>query len=114
MKLFTRMFILAIVTATLAGCNSEPSKSDIQKALQNKLDEGNARASQMMGKYGVNTDGMLTTLNSIRKISCDESGNSKQYNCKVEVDITSPLIGRNKSVTTINVINDSGKWLVME
>lgn len=114
MKLFTKIFIISIVTATLAGCNSEPSESDIQKAIQTKLDDANARASKMMDRYGVNTDGMLTKLNSIRKISCDESNSSKQYSCKVELDITAPLVGRNKSVTTVSVINDSGKWLVVE
>ncbi len=109
---------LRILTATaivvvLAGCNSEPSETDITQAVQKNIDAANAQIQKMAGS-ALRTDGFMTKLNSLRKISCDQTGKGNQYNCQAEVDITAPFVGERKSVTRISLVKDNDGWDVVQ
>ena len=68
----------------------------------------------MAGSNNMQMDSLMTRLNSLRKISCDQAGKGDQYNCKVEIDLTAPLIGHRKSVTQLNLIKDKDGWDVVQ
>jgi len=74
----------------LTGCDSEPSSSEIQKALQDNIDQ---TSQQARNRFGENSKDMLMTLNKAEKVSCKESEAKGTYLCKVDTDITLPFIG---------------------
>jgi len=113
MKMF-KIAAVAIFALSLSGCNSEPSESDIQQAAQKNIDDTNAQARKVMSGSSINSENMLTKLNSLRKIACDPNGSNSQYKCKVELDITAPFVGHRKNIVELNVIDDNGEWRLVQ
>lgn len=97
------------LAALLAGCDSEPSSSEIQKAMQDNIDHTNQQARQ---RFGENSKDMLTTLNKAEKVSCKESETKGTYLCKVDTDISLPFMGEKKTVAEFNFTKFEGSWLV--
>jgi len=93
----------------LTGCDSEPSSSEIQKAMQDNIDHTNQQARQ---RFGENSKDMLTTLNKAEKVSCKESEVKGTYLCKVDTDITLPLMGEKQTVAEFKFKQIEGKWSV--
>ena len=90
--------LLALV---LAGCSGEPSSGDIEEVVKADMD----KANQQM------PEGMKAELHSVKKISCVEAKESAGYNCDVEIDVTAPMVGRNKSVGQIRMVKGSDGWV---
>lgn len=91
----------------LTGCDSEPSSSEIQKAMQDNIDHTNQQARQ---RFGENSKDMLTTLNKAEKVSCKESEVKGTYLCKVDTDITLPLMGEKQTVAEFKFTKNDGNW----
>ncbi|WP_156994491.1 hypothetical protein [Tatumella morbirosei] len=108
-----RILSAAAIVFALAGCNSEPSETEITQAVQKNIDQANAQVQKMAGS-AIQTDGFMTKLHSLRKISCDQTGKGEQYNCKVEVDITAPFVGERKTVSQISLVKDNDGWDVVQ
>jgi len=92
MNKFSTVAVLSLA-ALLTGCDSEPSSSEIQKAMQENIDHTNQQAKQ---RFGENSKDMLTTLNKAEKVSCKDSEAKGTYLCKVDTDITLPMRARRK------------------
>jgi len=94
----------------LTGCDSEPSSSEIQKAMQDNIDHTNQQARQ---RFGENSKDMLTTLNKAEKVSCKESEVKGTYLCKVDTDITLPLMGEKQTVAEFKFTKVNSVWRVI-
>jgi hypothetical protein len=92
-------FLLAL---TLAGCSGEPSSGDIEKVVKADVEKVNQQVPESM----------KTEVHAVKKISCVEAKESAGYNCDVEIDVTAPLVGRNKSVGQIRMVKGSDGWVV--
>lgn len=101
--------IILSMAALLAGCDSEPSSSEIQKAMQDNIDRTNQQAKQ---RFGENSKDMLTTLNKAEKVSCKESEAKGTYLCKVDTDITLPMMGEKQTVAEFKFMKSNGSWIV--
>ncbi|KNH33580.1 hypothetical protein [Pantoea vagans] len=108
MNKFSTVAVLSL-TVLLTGCNSEPSSSEIQKAMQDNIDHTNQQARQ---RFGENSKDMLTTLNKAEKVSCKESEAKGTYLCKVDTDITLPLMGEKQTVAKFKFTKHDGNWKV--
>ncbi|MFG6075664.1 hypothetical protein [Erwinia sp. OPT-41] len=97
------------LAALLTGCDSEPSSSEIQKAMQDNIDHTNQQAKQ---RFGENSKDMLTTLNKAEKISCKESEAKGTYLCKVNTDVTLPFMGEKQTVAEFKFTKSDGNWKV--
>ncbi|WP_210459471.1 hypothetical protein [Pantoea ananatis] len=97
------------LAALLTGCDSEPSSSEIQKAMQDNIDRTNQQAKQ---RFGENSKDMLTTLNKAEKVSCKESEAKGTYLCKVDTDITLPMMGEKQTVAEFKFMKSNGSWKV--
>lgn len=106
-KLLT-VAVLSLV-ALLTGCDSEPSSSEIQKAMQENIEHTNQQAKQ---RFGENSKDMLTTLNKAEKVSCKESEDKGTYLCKVNTDITLPFMGEKQTVAEFKFTKSDGNWKV--
>jgi len=93
----------------LTGCDSEPSSSDIKKAMQDNIDHTNQQARH---RFGENSKDMLTTLNKAEKVSCKESEAKGTYLCKVNTDITLPFMGEKQTVAEFKFTKKDGNWKV--
>ncbi|WP_368656757.1 hypothetical protein [Pantoea agglomerans] len=93
----------------LTGCDSEPSSSEIQKAMQENIDHTNQQARQ---RFGENSKDILTTLNKAEKVSCKESEAKGTYLCKVDTDITLPMMGEKQTVAEFKFTKNDGNWKV--
>ena len=97
------------LAALLTGCDSEPSPTEIQQAMQDNIDHTNQQARQ---RFGENSKDMLTTLNKAEKVSCKESEAKGTYLCKVDTDITLPLMGEKQTVAEFKFTKNNGNWKV--
>jgi len=55
---------------------------------------------------------MLTTLNKAEKVSCKESEAKDTYLCKVNTDITLPLMGEKQTVAEFKFMKSDVYWKV--
>lgn len=101
--------VILSLSFLLTGCDSEPSSSEIRKAMQENIDHTNQQARQ---RFGENSKDMLTTLNKAEKVSCKESETKGKYLCKVDTDITLPLMGEKQTIAEFNFTKIDGSWLV--
>ncbi|MDJ0475303.1 hypothetical protein QNA27_16720 [Pantoea eucalypti] len=104
-----KLSTLAVLSlaALLTGCDSEPSSSEIQKAMQENIEHTNQQARQ---RFGENSKDMLTTLNKAEKVSCKESEAKGTYLCKVDTDITLPVMGVKHTIVEMKFIKNDGQW----
>jgi len=93
----------------LTGCDSEPSSSEIKKAMQDNIEHTNQQARQ---RFGENSKDMLTTLNKAEKVSCKKTEAKGTYLCKVETDITLPFMGEKHTTVEMKFIKNEGQWNV--
>lgn len=100
---------VVFLAALLTGCDSEPSSAEIQKAMQDNIDHTNQQARQ---RFGENSKDMLTTLNKAEKVSCKESEAKGTYLCKVDTDITLPVMGEKHTVAEFKFTKNDGNWKV--
>ena len=105
--------ILTVAVLSLAvlltGCDSEPSSSEIKKAMQDNIEHTNQQAKQ---RFGDNSKDMLTTLKKAEKVSCKESEAKGTYLCKVDTDITLPMMGEKQTVAEFKFMKSNGSWKV--
>jgi aspartate/methionine/tyrosine aminotransferase len=97
------------LAALLTGCDSEPSSSEIQKAMQENIEHTNQQARQRLGE---NSKDMLTTLNKAEKVSCKESEAKGTYLCKVDTDITLPYMGEKMTVAEFKFVKINNYWKI--
>lgn len=114
-------FITAAFSLGLAGCSGEPSESDMIKATQKNIDLANAQMEKMSSMAGnlssalggsakIQLENTKTELHSLKKISCTAAQGSPGYVCDIEIDITAPMVGRNKSVVKARFVKGSDGW----
>ena len=108
MNKFSAIAVVCLA-ALLTGCDSEPSSAEIQKAIQDNIEHTNQQARQ---RFGENSKDMLTTLNKAEKVSCKESEAKGTYFCKVDTDITLPMMGEKQTVAEFKFTKSDGNWKV--
>jgi outer membrane murein-binding lipoprotein Lpp len=101
----------SVATLALTGCSGEPSSSDIEKAVKANIDQVNKQMQEMGGPLG---NKMQTEVHEIKKIGCAKAEDNAGYNCDVEMDMTAPMIGRNKSVGKLRLVKGSDGWVVTQ
>ncbi|MCW1834597.1 hypothetical protein OLZ33_21765 [Pantoea ananatis] len=97
------------LSVLLTGCDSEPSSTEIQKAMQENIEHTNQQARQ---RFGENSKDMLTTLNKAEKVSCKASEAKGTYLCKVDTDITLPMMGEKQTIAEFKFTKNDGNWKV--
>ena len=103
---------VAVAAVVLAGCSSEPSNADIEKAVQasvqqsqeamGKLAGGNPQAAEMAKAF-------QAKVHSVNKIGCKSDGD-KAYKCDVELDMETGLTGRKKQTVPVRMVKGSEGW----
>lgn len=92
----------------LAGCESEPSQEDVTKAMTQSMDQMNAETKATVGANV--SDKMLVKLNSAKKVSCEDKSSDGSYKCKVDFDMTLPLVGNKKGISDFVFIKTDTGW----
>jgi hypothetical protein len=98
---FATLVTSLLLVVGLAGCSGEPSSGDIEKVVKADVEKVNQVVPQSM----------KTEVHAVKKISCVEAKESAGYNCDVEMDVTAPMVGRNKSVGQIRMVKGSDGWV---
>lgn len=78
--------------------------------MQENIDHTNQQARLRLGE---NSKDMLTTLNKAEKVSCKESEAKGTYLCKVDTDITLPLMGEKQTVAEFTFTKADNGWKVL-
>jgi hypothetical protein len=104
--------LMIVAMTLLAGCSREPSESNIKAAYTHEVDQTN----NLTRKFG--GDQMAIKVNGLKKIDCKESSDKGQFNCKVDIDLTLPLIGQHDQQTTLTLTkgdlgNGQQGWLIV-
>ena len=98
---FATLVSSLLLVLALAGCSGEPSSGDIEKAVKADVEKVNQQVPEPM----------KAEVHAVKKISCVEAKESAGYNCDVEIDVTAPMVGRNKSVGQIRMVKGSDGWV---
>lgn len=106
------LFVATLSVFALSGCSGEPSASDIEKAVKANLEQTAQQAKLGVGARYV--DIVLPTVYNIEKLICTAAKEDPGYNCDVEMDISTPIAGRGKSVVKIRFVKGSNGWVVTE
>lgn len=77
--------------------------------MQKNIDHTNQQARL---RFGENSKDMLTTLNKAEKVSCKKAEAKGTYLCKVDTDITLPLMGEKQTVAEFKFMKSDGNWKV--
>ena len=93
----------------LAACSSEPSESQLTDAVHEQYDKFNQQAQEAMGRVAPEAQ---FVVHSVRKVACTPVATPPGYNCDVETDMTTPGIGRNKSIMHIELETIASGWQV--
>lgn len=107
-QLYTFASVAALLM--LSGCGGEPSASDIEKAVRAQVE----MESEQMKKASMGLFDMKAELHSVQKVGCVAAAESTGFNCDVEMDVSNPLVGRNKGVTKIRFVKGSDGWQVAQ
>jgi hypothetical protein len=102
--------LMIVAMTLLAGCSREPSESNIKAAYTHD------QTNNLTRKFG--GDQMAIKVNGLKKIDCKESSDKGQFNCKVDIDLTLPLIGQHDQQTTLTLTkgdlgNGQQGWLIV-
>lgn len=103
--------VIALCMVAINGCSSEPSSGDIEKAIRAAVDQENQQAKKMFGEK-IATGDMLTKVHEARKVSCAAAQGFPGFNCDVELDVSVPLVGRQKAVKQLRFVKASDGWQV--
>ena len=98
---FATLVSSLLLVLALAGCSGEPSSGDIEKAVKADVEKVNQQVPEPM----------KAEVHAVKKISCVEAKESAGYNCDVEIDVTAPMVGRNKSVGQSRMVKGSDGWV---
>lgn len=118
MKFMLTGAILA-VSLFAVGCSGEPSEVDIRAAFEKdlaKTAQSLDEAGKMFGGAGkAFTDSLgKTQLHAVKKIGCTEAKEAPGFVCDVEVDMTVPIAGRSKEMTTVRFVKGPDGWVMMQ
>lgn len=120
MRLF--LTIISLTTAILlTGCSREPTEPELRQAYEESLAEANQLAVKIGG------DRMKIGLQDFKKLSCErpeasadqknqsqqESNNTKQYRCDIQVKLDLPLVGPSTQNGTMTVVKHDRGWVVL-
>lgn len=108
MKKLICLASLLSVSFLLTGCDSEPSQEDVTNAMQQSIDQMNAETKALSGSNA--SDRMLVKLNSAKKVSCEDKSSDGSYKCKVDFDMTLPLVGNKKGISDFIFIKTDMGW----
>ncbi|MBV8875935.1 MAG: hypothetical protein JO014_24765 [Metakosakonia sp.] len=108
MKKLICLVSLLTTSFLLAGCDSEPSQEDVATAMQQSIDQMNTETKALTGAN--TSDRMLVKLNSAKKISCEDKSQDGSYKCKVDFDMTLPLVGNKKGISDFTFIKTDTGW----
>ncbi|MEH4626306.1 hypothetical protein PO369_22300 [Phytobacter diazotrophicus] len=102
--------LVSLLTASflLTGCDSAPSQEDVATAMQQSIDQMNAETKATAGANV--SDKMLVKLNSAKKVSCEDKSKDGSYKCKVDFDMTLPLVGNKKGISDFVFIKTDTGW----
>jgi uncharacterized lipoprotein len=99
----------ALLVALLAACSSEPSQSDIERAVQAQM----AEVEKAMSQFGASRK-LAGKVHSVRKIACTKAGENV-FTCDVETDVSEGLTGaRLKSTAAVRLVKASEGWKISQ
>lgn len=109
--------ILVTLLLVTFGCSGEPSEADIRSAFERDITKGSQslnETAQKFGNAGKALTDMLgkTEIHSVKKIGCIAAKDAPGFVCDVEVDMTSPLAGRKKDMTSARFVKGPDGWVV--
>jgi hypothetical protein len=104
-----KKILLPAFLLLLSACSNEPSQVELKQAVQGQYDKFNSPSAAL----GATSPASQFVVHEVKKIGCKKGADAKAYSCDIEVDVTTPLVGRNKSVKTLRVVDEGSHWQVM-
>lgn len=104
--------VSGVLSVCLVGCAAAPSSGEIEESVQISVDQGNQQARTFAG--ALFSESMLSQLHGAKKIGCVESRASMGYDCDVELDMTTAIAGRTKSIVPLRFVETDDGWRVMQ
>ncbi|MFO7326642.1 MAG: hypothetical protein DIU62_013105 [Pseudomonadota bacterium] len=110
-------YLAAASVLALSACSAEPSERDIRKAFDASLKQATQDAAEAAAGFGLSADDMkemMPELHGVKKIGCRAVEGTEGYICDVEIDMTAPMVGRQKDTGSVRLVKSSGSWRVLE
>ena len=116
---FMPIVALCALVLLAAGCSRAPSEADIKAAFEKdmaKTAQSIDEAGKMFGGVGKSLTDSLgkMELHAVKKIGCTEAKDAPGFVCDVEIDMTVPIAGRSKEMTTARFVKGPDGWIVVK
>ncbi len=92
-----------IASAFIFGCSKGPSESDIKSVMEKNIEEFNSLIPRALG------GNMKFEIHEVISHGCKED-KADVYTCDIEVDMTAPVVGRNKDRSNVEFVKRNGEW----
>lgn len=96
-----------IATVFLFGCSKGPSESDIESVIKKNVQGYNSLIPRALG------GNMKFEIHEVISHGCKEE-KPDVFDCDIEVDMTSPVLGRNKDRSNVEFVKRDGEWHTAE
>ncbi len=103
---------LTLLSLSLSACfNNGPSDSDIESAMEKSMNEFKTKISGGSIPPGM-ADKMKFEIHSMTNYGCTESKTEASiYECDIELDMTVPMIGKQKNRSITKFTKKDGEWI---
>lgn len=105
--------LISIATLCLVACSDgAPSSGDIEQALKSGMSEAITQAKNSGSPVGTAMTNVMSKveIHSVKNLGCKKDNAGVGYNCKVEMDVTSPFAGRQKNTRTLHLVKGHEGW----
>lgn len=106
---------LAALTLALGACSDgAPSSADIEQALKSGMAKAASRAQGTDTPVGAAMSQIMSKveIHDVKNLGCTKDEAGSGFRCKVEMDVTSPFAGRQKSTRTLHLVKDGTDWKI--
>ncbi len=113
------LFLLLVFNAFifLTACSGGPSYDDIKSAMMEEFEKASAGMDEMdqfLGGGGFLSGMASIQVHDIVLHECKKAKEMPGYNCTVEVDATTPFVGRYQAVDTIRFVETDRGWIAVD
>lgn len=121
MQLSTKTWFSVVPLTTMAlmlvACSDgAPSSGEIEQALKSGMAKAATQAQGSDNPVGAAMSHIMSKveIHDVKSLGCKQDEAGSGYNCNVEMDVTSPFAGRQKSTRMLHLVKGSTGWVIAQ
>ena len=109
--------LITLLPLILAACSSAPNDADVENAIkagmQNAMKQAQNEGGEMAGKMVASIMSQVE-IKSVKVQSCTKDSAGKGYNCTVDMDVKTPMMGEQKTTKQLHLVKGTDGWEIAQ